>query len=152
MKVLNGVIMEDKIEERGIKYFIIDITDTKFTLKKKHENEELPLLKKLIISRAMQGDTLRMILSDFHIPYSKWIKYLKRNKCLRTTLSDANEYRRAWGERWLLSSANSKAKNPRLIELALKAFYEIDETMEDDSNEQVGSGYKVKTTMMKEKE
>lgn len=146
------MIMEDNIEERNIKYFIIDITGTKFTLKKKHENEELPLLKKLIISRAMQGDTLRMVLSDFHIPHSRWVKYLKRNKCLHIILKDANEYRRAWGERWLLSSANARIKSPRLIELALKAFYEIDETLENDLNESIGNSYRVKTQMIKEKE
>ena len=135
---------KDKIKNKRIEDFdfsrVFFEVETQFTLKKKNLKKEVPLLCKLILTRAREGDTLNMILYDLAIPNSKWISAFKSNKELQTAVSDASIYHKAYGEKMLLDMATGKRPHvPQTAKLLMSNFYDIREHKEINKDGDINS-------------
>ena len=147
------MMSKKRFEEMDFNQVIIDVTGRQYSLKKKDDKIDVPILCKLILTRARQGATLKMILSDCGIRYSKWLPFVKRNKKIRTAIEDASHFHKAHGQRLLSDMAKGETQHsPVLAKVMMASFYDIKELYDAPATRanKSNSGYKVITTMTKE--
>lgn len=121
-----------RLEDFNWDYVIIDVENVMFTLEEKRAHKEMPMLAKLILTRARAGDTLGMILFDVRIPESKWLPYLKKHDELKVAIADASVYHKAFGERLLFDMARGKKNHsPQMAKLLMDSFYDIRQITKD---------------------
>lgn len=107
----------------------------------------------MIIAGARIGETLGIVLYNLGIPSSRWLPYMKKNKKVQLTVSDATEFHKAYGQIQLKEMAyGNKRHSAKMAEIMLVNFYDIkNEYVINEISKKPSKPYKVVTQMVEKK-